>query len=186
MAKKRRNKSTGARAVVVDQSKGTPIWGYEQLRKDALVMLMIDLARLEERGLTRVQCDRVRKALEELSLTASAIGDQRLFQSTIRGKLLRFMEAYVKWNGHTGDDYNTRMRRRKALKVLGDRRQELAKVERRNWYILREEIDLTLVKQIYTALGAIITSMPEIFVNLSKSVTGITVSLGIDSGEGKV
>ncbi|HEV3051329.1 MAG TPA: hypothetical protein VGX50_13535 [Longimicrobium sp.] len=142
------------------------------------MQLMIDLSRLEQRGLTRVECDRVRQALEELAIAASAIPDKKLFGSSIRGKLIRFAEAYVAWNGHTGKDHATRMARRAALKRLGDRRQELAGVERRNWHILRSEIDLVIVNQIYGALGTIITAMPDLFANLAKSVSGITVALG--------
>lgn len=167
----------------VDQRRGTPIWAYEQLRKDALVQLMIDLSRLEQRGLSRVECDQVRQALEELALAASAIPDKRLFRSSIRGKLNRFAAGYVAWNGHTGKDPATRLARRAAINRLADLRQELAVVERRNWHIIRTEVDLELVTKMYGALGNVITAMPDLFANLAKAVGGITVALapGADS-----
>jgi hypothetical protein len=48
-------------------------------------------------------------------------------------------------------------------------RHKLAEVMRKNSYILANELDLELAKDLYEAMGGIAKALPDVFVSLAKA-----------------
>lgn len=156
---------------VLDATRGTAIWGFNQFREDALVQLMIDLLDKESCGLDREQGELVAKSLEKVSIYLSTVPDRFWIRSSIMGAFDKFKNLFLKWNEINGADKKTLKSRRNALKKMRKARHKLATVVRKNMFILSKALDLKLIEDIYEALGALPKTFPKIFLNLAKALT---------------
>lgn len=154
----------------VDNRRGTPFWAMNVLRSDLLTNLLLDLHDCEEAGLSDEECKVVSSSLEKMAIIASGIPDKWLIFSSIKKAMDKFTEAYIDWNDPKGTDAEAREGRKKALILLRDRRHSLAKVVHRNRYIISNEVDLQLIKDLYSTAGTIPKQMPKLFKRVAGSV----------------
>ncbi len=155
----------------VDARRGTPLWGVNSLRSDALTNLLDDLFLLEKSGLDDEQCQKVKTALGLVTNRATSLPDGSFWRTSIYSELERFEHAYIDWNSGSKFEPDTDRRHRDAcLKKLRRQRQRIAKKIRVNQYILQNEIDLRFVDDMYDALGGLIRALPNVFMELQKSV----------------
>ena len=149
--------------------KGSPVWGVNYFRRDALVSLMDDLVEREKEGLADEECQHVQRCLSRLANAAAAIPDHSFWRTTILKEMQGFADIYLKWNSHTGEE--APRKRRLELSNLRKKRNRLASAVRTNQYILENELDLALVESMYQAMGSLAEVLPEIFKNLGGSVS---------------
>lgn len=153
-----------------DTSRGSPLWGLNRLREDALVRLMEDLVDHEETGLTAEQVEVVSRALQKLLVQASALPDKAPFTPTIMASLELFAKRFENWSEITGNGEESVQKRRKALRNMRTARKKLAEVIRVNQAVLAENLDLQWVKSMYEILAEIPTAFPSLFLNLAEAV----------------
>lgn len=156
--------------ILLDASRGSALWAFNQFRTDALTQLLNDLTALEQVGLKIDQCDRVKRTLAELTNIATAIPDGSYFRSAIWKEFEHFSDIYAQWNSHEGGDPAFIKRRQTELRRLRARRHKIANRIRRNQHILQNDLDLKMVSDMYRALGSLTKALPEIFLSLAKSV----------------
>jgi|SRR6266850_5217529 len=153
-----------------DYPRGTPIWGLNQYRSDALSALLDDLVELTHVGLTSEECSRVQRTLERCQNHLGGLPAQGFWSATINADFERFKNAYVNWNNNTGTDEATAKKRTDALKRLRTRRRKLASRISHNQYELSNALDRRMVDSAYEALTELITAAPSSFRNLAKAV----------------
>lgn len=156
--------------LVVDASRGTPLWGINLFRADALSQLMNDLLHREKLGLLDEQCEKVKLALGEIVNVASSIPDGSWFGGAIWQELQDFADIYANWNSHYGNDPAIVQRRQSELRKLRGKRNRIARRIRKNQHVLQNELDLRLVDDMYAAFGKLVHALPEVFVNLAKAI----------------
>jgi hypothetical protein len=150
--------------------RGTPSWAYNRLREDALVQLLNDLVVAEKKGLNRKQCDLVKEAMAQMVNAATAIPDGSFFTRPIWQDIKKFEDTYWSWNDHKVEDYYAVEHRRKELERLRKIRHKIAKRARKNLAVLDQELDIQLVKNVYEALGNLVTAAPDIFKNIARAI----------------
>ena len=168
----------------VNAVRGTNIWAINRFREDALVQLLNDLVDNERKGLGE-NCLHVQEALAKVVNAATKIPDGAWWQGTIWGELQEFEKLYIKWNGHEGESADAAAHRRAALRKLRSRRNKIARKVRRNQFVLQNKLDLALVKDMYDAMGSLVTSLPEMFKNLATAVARFKLGLDLDPTDGK-
>ena len=149
----------------LDASRGTVLWGFNHFRSEALVNLLNDLLALERVGLDEKNCEQVKLALGTIVNTATTIPDGSWLRGSIWKELQAFEDLYHRWNAHSEPGERSR-----TLKSMRKRRNRLAKRIRKNQYILSNELDLQLINNLYTALGDLSQSLPDLFKNLATSL----------------
>ncbi|MBN1155553.1 hypothetical protein JXB12_11605 [candidate division KSB1 bacterium] len=170
---KNKNEVSVAKPEIIPMNyavQGTPIWGFNKFKQDALVKLMNDLYGLRKNGITPEQCQIITNALESISFSLSEIPDDFLFRGSIMSAFDDFKEEYIRWNEVQGNTVKDVKERQKILNKMKKRRHKLATITRRNQYIISKNLDLKLVEDIYKALGNIPNALPDLFVNLGSAI----------------
>lgn len=154
----------------IDGRRGTSLWAINSFRGDALTQFLDDLVELEQDGLQPHQCNEVKKALSKMSNRAASVPKGGFFQSSILKEFEDFETIYSEWNNHDGMD-DGKMHRRVALKRLRKKRARIAEKIRKNQFVIQNELDLELVRELYSAAGSLASTFPELFKNLGGAVT---------------
>ena len=157
----------------VDASRGTVLWNVNRFRTDVLVSLLNDLSELEETGLEEHECRQVQSALAKMTNTATAVPDHSFWGRSIWSQFKRFEEIYDEWNGHEGTGREIAKARRSSLQKLRSRRNRIASRIRKNQFLLQNELDGKMIKDLYEAFGALSNSLPELFRNVSRALSDI-------------
>jgi hypothetical protein len=149
---------------------GTPAWAVKRLTEDGLVSLMDDLVDREKDGLEFEQCEVVKGALQKLANQASQIPDGGILRSPLFKAMEQFLERYSDWNFHPDPEINPIEYRREALRVLRRQRHKIAKLKRKNYKIMNEELDLLFVVNMYRTLGEIPQALPGMFKGIGRAL----------------
>lgn len=156
--------------TAINAEVGTPLWGVNKLRADALGALLDDLLALERSGLKEEKCIKVQHALGRLTNAATGIPDGSFWKRQVWKEFEIFEKVYFTWNSIEGERPENIAQRRAYLRKLRKRRSKIATRIRKNQYVIQNEIDLQVVKRGYEALGDLTEALPEIFTNLAKAV----------------
>jgi hypothetical protein len=138
-----------------------------------LVSLLNDLSDLEETGLEESECRQVEAALAKMTNAATAVPDHSFWGSSIWSQFKRFEDIYAEWNGHEGKGREIAKARRASLQKLRSRRNKIASRIRKNQFLLQNELDAKMIKDLYEAFGALCNSLPELFRNVSRALSDI-------------
>jgi hypothetical protein len=149
---------------------GTVEWGVNRLRSDALVALLDDLVTLERVGLEEERCVVVRASLARVTNAATAIPDGAWWKTTVWKEFQRFEDLYRQWNDVNGTNPDSVKARAAMLRKLRDRRNRISRKIRHNQFILKNELDLQLVRDSYEALGTVAKAFPEVFKQLGAAI----------------
>jgi len=154
----------------IQGSRGTPLWGINLFRADALSQLLNDLLLREKVGLERHECDKVKLALGKLVNQTSEFPDGSFLGKVLWQELQDFSRIYAEWNFHEGAAPDAVQTRRLALEKLRDKRHRIARKIRKSQYVIANELDLQVVRSLYDALKTLCQELPSIFSRLMKAV----------------
>jgi hypothetical protein len=157
----------------IDRSPGTALWAINRFRTDILGSLLDDLSDLESRGLEDHECRQVKATLAKMTNAATGVPDHSFWRRSIWRDFERFEAIYEEWNSPFGGHPDVASARKGALRLLRKRRHLIASRIRRNQYILQNELDLQLIKDLYEAAGSLCNSVPDLFKNLSRAVRDV-------------
>ncbi|NIW79280.1 MAG: hypothetical protein GWN16_07365 [Calditrichae bacterium] len=167
-----------AQKQILDDSKGTKLWAFDNLRKDVLVRLMNDLSVAQKAGLSDEQCEGVKVMLAQITNTVTAIPDTIVIGRKIWRDFNRFEKVFADWNEIKGNDETTSRQRKKKLDKLRSIRHKLANKIRRNKYILDNQLDLELIKSSYEAVNELVKIAPNTFKELGKALKKYSKVMG--------
>ena len=150
---------------------GTPAWAVKRLTEDGLVSLMDGLVDREKDGLEFEQCEVVKGTLQKLANQASQIPDGGFLRPALFKALEQFLDRYGDWNYHPEDPtINPIEYRREALRVLRRQRHKIARLKRKNYKIMNDELDLLFVVNMYRTLGEIPQALPGMFKGIGRAL----------------
>jgi hypothetical protein len=160
-----------SKAPISGTETGTPAWAIKRLTEDGLVSLMNDLVDKEKDGLKEEQCEVVKGALQKLANQATEIPDGGILRPPLFKALEGFLDRYTDWNYHPEDpEVDPIQYRREALRVLRRQRHKIAKLKRKNYRIMNDELDLLFVVNMYKTLGEIPQALPGMFKGVGRAL----------------
>lgn len=154
----------------IDAGRGSLLWSLNTFRSAVLSNLLDDLMIREKIGLTSEQCEQVKFSLGKVINAAAGFPDGGFLNKAVWKEIEKMSDLYEKWNEIHDDDEKAIHQRKKLLKKLRHQRNKIARRIRRNQYIISQELDLKVVESLYTAMGDLAKTLPEIFVNLAKAI----------------
>lgn len=154
----------------IQASRGTPLWGINLFRADALSQLLNDLLEQEKVGLKRDECDKVKLMLGKMVNLAADFPDRPFLRNVLLQEMRDFARIYAEWNFHEGAAPDAVQNRQLALEKLRDKRHRIARKIRKSQYVLANELDLQVVRAFYDALKTLCEEFPSIFSRLAKAV----------------
>lgn len=156
---------------------GTSSWAFKRLREDALVQLLNDLTSAQSAGLDVATCDLVKVALAKAVNAATAIPDGSFLTRPIWKDMRKFEITYHSWNEPKSPQPEAAAHRRRELERLRKFRHKLATRTRKNMAVIEKELDLQLVKDVYSAFGSLVTAAPDIFKSLASALARFTAAV---------
>lgn len=147
--------------------RGTPVWGFNRFRTDALVAFIDDLARIEDVGLGEVRGREARAALATIVARVAKAPEDSWLRGSLSRPLRDIEYLFVDWNSFDGPDAPDS--RRRFVKSMRQRRDKIASRVRGKERILAKEVDLELVDDIYSAFEKLANGLPEIFRDLKRA-----------------
>ncbi|MET0118953.1 MAG: hypothetical protein ABW090_16140 [Sedimenticola sp.] len=155
----------------LDVRRGTATWAFNRFRSDALSKILNDLLALENTGLDENICEKVQEALGIVINEATSIPDGSFLGKPLWKDLEAFKDTYVIWNDVNGTDEAAIRKRRDVLKKLRVKRHKVARRARKNQFVLANDLDLEVVRTMYSAMSNLANSVPDVFKQLAKSVS---------------
>ncbi len=156
----------------VDNTRGSTLWSFNFIRTRILTDLLNDLMELEKSGVNDSTCDEIQKMLGRIHNLSTEVPKGGLLSGSPLSKNIdRFIRTYVEWNKINGDNNESINERKKLLKKLRKRRQSISNKIRRLQYELNNNLDQKLIDETYNAMSKFINVLPDIFKNLSKSLS---------------
>ncbi len=122
--------------------RGTPSWGFKDLRSMGLTNLLDDLKEAETAGLSNTQCNEIKKALSHMVNWATAIPDGSLFSKAIWKVIKQFENEYLSWNEPPDKGEEAIEHRKKKYDKLRHLRHKIAKKARRHARVLNQELEM--------------------------------------------
>lgn len=154
----------------VDASRGTALWGFNFLRMRVLTSLLNDLIDFENAGFDEEEyCKAIRRMLDHLANAATEVPSGGFLTGSLYEEIDSFAKTYANWNGVNGKSPEAAEQRRKEINKLKKQRQKISDKARRLQFELSNDLDQKLVAETYSALGDLITLVPDAFRNLSRS-----------------
>ncbi len=150
--------------------RGTPSWGFKDLRSMMLTNLLDDLKEVETAGLSNEQCNEIKRALSHMVNWATAIPDGSFFNKAIWKVINQFENEYISWNDSSRKGEDAIEHRKKKYQRLRHLRHKIAKKSRKHAHVLNQELDLDLIDDVYKAFGDAVKAAPEVLKNLSSAV----------------
>ena len=169
MAKKS-NLGVTKEVKIIDNRKGSPLWSYNHFRTSILTSLLNDLITLENVGFQDENvCLQVQTALHYFINASTEVPKGGFLSGPLYKDIESFQGTYIDWNDVHGDkDIHLKIRR-KHFKDLRKKRQKISNKIRRLQYELQNNLDQKLLHDAYSAIGALITLVPDILKNLSSA-----------------
>lgn len=164
----------------IEAGRGSLLWSLNTFRSAVLPNLLDDLMIREKIGLTSEQCEQVKFALGKVINAATGFPDGGFLNRAVWKEIEKMSVLYEKWNEIEGDGEKAIHQRTRLLKKLRHQRNKIARRIRKNQYIISQELDLKVVESLYTAMGDLAKTLPEIFVNLSKAIKKYSGAIGKD------
>jgi hypothetical protein len=149
---------------------GGSAWAFNRLRDDALVQLLNDLTMAQMNGLDFATCKLVKDALAMAVNCATGIPDGSFLTRPIWKDMRKFEITYHSWNEPKSPEPDAIAHRGNELQRLRNIRHKLARRTRRNLAIIERDLDIQMIKDVYTGFGNLVTCAPEIFKNLASAL----------------
>ena len=171
MAKRKKDRSVqekGSRAV--DNTRGSILWTFNYYRSQVLTNLLNDLVDNEATGFSQEYCDIVAKSLEYFVNATTDIPSGGLMTGSIFPTVDRFAVLYREWNDIQGELARAIEDRRYKLHELREQRQKISNRARSLQYEIENNLDRELLKKSYEAIGGLLTTVPDMFKNLTEAI----------------
>jgi hypothetical protein len=165
-AKKSKKKS---QPRTVDNTRGSKLWSFNYFRQSILTNLLDDLYDLETTGLDDNICEEIHTFLEYFGDAATDIPEGGFMTGPIYKDIEKFTNTYINWNKIKGEDEESRKKRRSIRSKLKQQRQLITNKARRLQYELDTNLDQKLLEAGYNAIGNLITLVPDLLNNLTRS-----------------